>query len=259
MNKKKITYKKSGVNIKAADKFVNFISTVSSKKKGKKKFSNIGGFGSITALPKNLHQPQIVACTDGVGTKIEIANELRSSGRNPYIISLSPGHRSGSAQEALAHGFRGVYARPAGGLQPPGPPAMNWSSCSQTDPGNQRRHNEDAILALQDYGLWAVADGMGGHRNGALASRLIIDTLGALELTGNIDQNQRRVRQALQQVNRRLTQDMTQVQGQPAGPVGSTVVILLASANRALCLWAGDSRCYLWRQQTENKGNGINR
>ncbi|BDX19800.1 serine/threonine-protein phosphatase [Halopseudomonas aestusnigri] len=127
---------------------------------------------------------------------------------------------------------------------------MNWSSCSQTDPGNQRRHNEDAILALQDYGLWAVADGMGGHRNGALASRLIIDTLGALELTGNIDQNQRRVRQALQQVNRRLTQDMTQVQGQPAGPVGSTVVILLASANRALCLWAGDSRCYLWRQQT---------
>ncbi|OWL90230.1 PP2C family protein-serine/threonine phosphatase [Halopseudomonas aestusnigri] len=127
---------------------------------------------------------------------------------------------------------------------------MNWSSCSQTDPGNQRRHNEDAILALQDSGLWAVADGMGGHRNGALASRLIIDTLGALELTGNIDQNQRRVRQALQQVNRRLTQDMTQVQGQPAGPVGSTVVILLATANRALCLWAGDSRCYLWRQQT---------
>ncbi len=76
MNKKKFTYKKSGVNIKAADKFVDFISTVSAKKRGKKKFSNIGGFGSITNIPSNIKQPKIVACTDGVGTKIEIANTL---------------------------------------------------------------------------------------------------------------------------------------------------------------------------------------
>ena len=76
MNNKNFTYKKSGVNIKAADKFVNFISSVSSKKKGKKKFSNIGGFGSITAIPNNIKQPRIVASTDGVGTKIEIANLL---------------------------------------------------------------------------------------------------------------------------------------------------------------------------------------
>jgi len=76
MNNKNFTYKKSGVNIKAADKFVNFISSVSSKKRGKKKFSNIGGFGSISNIPSNIKQPQIVACTDGVGTKIEIANSL---------------------------------------------------------------------------------------------------------------------------------------------------------------------------------------
>ena len=76
MNNKNFTYKKSGVNIKAADKFVNFISSVSSKKKGKKKFSNIGGFGSISDIPSNIKQPQIVACTDGVGTKVEIANSL---------------------------------------------------------------------------------------------------------------------------------------------------------------------------------------
>jgi len=76
MNKKKFTYKKSGVNIKAADKFVHFISKVSAKKRGKKKFSNIGGFGSITNIPNNIKKPQIVACTDGVGTKIEIANTL---------------------------------------------------------------------------------------------------------------------------------------------------------------------------------------
>ena len=76
MNKKKFTYKKSGVDIKAADKFVDFISTISSKKKGKKKYSKIGGFGSISNIPKHLKQPKIVACTDGVGTKIEIANML---------------------------------------------------------------------------------------------------------------------------------------------------------------------------------------
>jgi phosphoribosylaminoimidazole synthetase len=70
------TYKKSGVNIDAADSFINFISAVSSKKKGKKKFSNIGGFGSISNIPNHIKQPKIVACTDGVGTKIEIANVL---------------------------------------------------------------------------------------------------------------------------------------------------------------------------------------
>ena len=78
MNKKKFTYKKSGVNINAADNFVNFISNVSSKKKGKKKFSNIGSFGSITNIPRGIEQPKIVASTDGVGTKIEIANKLKN-------------------------------------------------------------------------------------------------------------------------------------------------------------------------------------
>ncbi len=76
MNKKLFTYKKSGVNIDAADSFVNFISSVSSRKKGKKKFSNIGGFGSISNIPHGIKHPKIVACTDGVGTKIEIANIL---------------------------------------------------------------------------------------------------------------------------------------------------------------------------------------
>ena len=76
MNKNLFTYKKSGVNIDDADRFVNFIANISSKKKGNKKFNNIGGFGSVSNLPKNIKNPKIVACTDGVGTKIEIANSL---------------------------------------------------------------------------------------------------------------------------------------------------------------------------------------
>ena len=76
MKKEKFTYEKSGVNITTADNFVKFISTISSNNKGKKKFNNIGGFGSISSIPKNLKNPKIVACTDGVGTKVEIANLL---------------------------------------------------------------------------------------------------------------------------------------------------------------------------------------
>ena len=76
MSTKNLTYKKSGVNISAADNFIKFISKLNTKKKGKKKLSNIGGFGSITDIPKKFKNPKIVTCTDGVGTKIEIANTL---------------------------------------------------------------------------------------------------------------------------------------------------------------------------------------
>ena len=76
MNKHKFTYEKSGVNIAAADKFVKIISKISKKNKKNKSFENIGGFGSISSIPKNIKNPKIVASTDGVGTKIEIANML---------------------------------------------------------------------------------------------------------------------------------------------------------------------------------------
>jgi phosphoribosylaminoimidazole synthetase len=76
MKKHKFTYEKSGVNINAADNFIKFISNISSKNKGNKKFNNIGGFGSISNIPGNFKRPKIVACTDGVGTKVEIANIL---------------------------------------------------------------------------------------------------------------------------------------------------------------------------------------
>ena len=59
MKKKNFTYEKSGVNIRAADNFVKFISGISSKNKGKRKFNNIGGFGSISSVPSNLKKPKI--------------------------------------------------------------------------------------------------------------------------------------------------------------------------------------------------------
>ena len=71
-----LTYAKSGVNIRSADKFVKFISKITSKQDKNHKQNNIGSFGSVTKIPNNLNNVYLVASTDGVGTKIEIANEL---------------------------------------------------------------------------------------------------------------------------------------------------------------------------------------
>ena len=74
MSSGKLTYAKSGVNIKKADKFVKHISKKTNKSGN---FKNIGGFGAISNIPKNLNNPHIVTSTDGVGTKIEIANDIK--------------------------------------------------------------------------------------------------------------------------------------------------------------------------------------
>ena len=71
-----LTYAKSGVNIRSADKFVKFISKITSKNDKKKNLNNIGNFGSVTKIPSYLKNIHLVASTDGVGTKIEIANQL---------------------------------------------------------------------------------------------------------------------------------------------------------------------------------------
>ena len=76
MASNKLTYRKSGVNIRKADSFVKFISSATSKSSKSGDFKNIGGFGAISKIPNKLNDPHIVTSTDGVGTKIEIANDL---------------------------------------------------------------------------------------------------------------------------------------------------------------------------------------
>lgn len=76
MKFKNFTYEKSGVSIKKADKFIKFISSRTKKSKKNGNFKNIGGFGALTKLPDKLKKPYLVTSTDGVGTKIEVANQL---------------------------------------------------------------------------------------------------------------------------------------------------------------------------------------
>jgi len=82
MRKTYNTYKKSGVNMATADKLVNYISKISRKTYKKntvsRSFENIGSFGSIFSLSRlKMKDPIIVSSTDGVGTKIEIANAFK--------------------------------------------------------------------------------------------------------------------------------------------------------------------------------------
>jgi serine/threonine-protein phosphatase Stp1 len=94
-----------------------------------------------------------------------------------------------------------------------------------------------------------VADGLGGHQSGDIASQLIVTSLADLPMLDDFDERLKGVRQCLHWLNRRLNQDLTIIAGRRDAIIGSTVVAFLVEGNRAACVWAGDSRCYLWRGQ----------
>ena len=81
MKRNENSYKKSGVNISLANKLVNYISQLSKKNVKKRKsrnFDEIGGFGSLFDISNlKIKDPVIVSCTDGVGTKIDLANKFK--------------------------------------------------------------------------------------------------------------------------------------------------------------------------------------
>ncbi len=77
MKSQKFTYKNSGVNIRSADKFIKFISKITNRSQKSVDFKNIGGFSAVSSIPKSFKKPHIVTSTDGVGTKLEIANEIK--------------------------------------------------------------------------------------------------------------------------------------------------------------------------------------
>jgi serine/threonine protein phosphatase PrpC len=118
---------------------------------------------------------------------------------------------------------------------------ISWHSCTVTHQGMVRQHNEDSCLERPDLGLWVVADGLGGHLAGDVASQMIVSELGALEppvssLTDLLD----RVRQRIQAVNVRLNT----ISQRHRQLVGTTV----AHDSKAACLWAGDSRLYRYAE-----------
>jgi serine/threonine protein phosphatase PrpC len=122
-------------------------------------------------------------------------------------------------------------------------PPYRWTSSTVTHVGNVRKVNEDSCLDRGDVGLWVVADGMGGHASGDLASQLIVNTLAKIEPAKKLAEYVDRIEEALLKVNQRLI-DMAAQTNQTSG---STVVVLLAFGRHGIIVWAGDSRIYRLR------------
>ncbi|TBU96101.1 PP2C family protein-serine/threonine phosphatase [Phytopseudomonas dryadis] len=120
-----------------------------------------------------------------------------------------------------------------------------YRSASHTHVGMVRQINEDACLDAADNGLWAVADGMGGHASGDYVSSLIIDSLRALPPSAVLSTYEGALVDTLDQVN---TLVRAEAEKRGVGTMGSTVVLLAARGDEGLCLWAGDSRLYRLRK-----------
>ena len=123
--------------------------------------------------------------------------------------------------------------------------AFQWSSAGRSHVGMVRVINEDACLALPERGLWAVADGMGGHEAGDIASQMVVETLQQIAPPAGWAEFREAVREVLCEVNQRLREESAQRYQNRT--IGSTVVVLIAYETQCACLWVGDSRIYRLR------------
>ena len=121
---------------------------------------------------------------------------------------------------------------------------FRWTSAARIDIGLVRSRNEDAYLEQPARGLWAVADGMGGHAYGDLASRMVVDALSQVPSPADMTQFIAATSDRLRIVNHQLRADAA---ARRVPMMGSTVAALLACGGEVACLWAGDSRIYLYR------------
>jgi protein phosphatase len=118
-----------------------------------------------------------------------------------------------------------------------------YLSAGRTETGHVRRHNEDAILVADTPGLWAVADGLGGHAAGDVASALIVEQLGSLHLSTDVTETMDAVEDALLRINHRLR---TMARERRVDAVASTVVVLVHTRDLVAVGWVGDSRAYVF-------------
>jgi len=122
---------------------------------------------------------------------------------------------------------------------------LHWTSSACSDVGAVRELNEDAFLERPDLGLWLVADGMGGHFAGDVASQMVVAAMASLEEPRSLSQFVNQVEQRLVETNARLRE---YAEREETHTIGSTVVALVVRGEHAVCLWAGDSRLYRLRE-----------
>jgi serine/threonine-protein phosphatase Stp1 len=123
---------------------------------------------------------------------------------------------------------------------------MHFEQAVRSHVGCRRKNNEDAVLCRPEIGLWAVADGMGGHAAGDVASALVVKSLGDVTARAGIAALQKAAEEALDHANH----EIYLLSGENGRTMGSTVVALLVESDGFSFVWAGDSRAYLLRNGT---------
>src|SRR5690348_6083223 len=123
--------------------------------------------------------------------------------------------------------------------------SLRFISHGLTHIGLVRQRNEDAFLDRPDLGLWAVADGMGGHQAGDFASASIVTALGAIQPPQDLENFLDAAAAELTAVDIALQTRAAKLG--PTAVIASTVVVLMVKGDEFACLWAGDSRLYRWR------------
>jgi serine/threonine protein phosphatase Stp1 len=120
--------------------------------------------------------------------------------------------------------------------------SFSFRSCHATHPGAVRAHNEDRFVDRSDLGIWAVADGAGGHQAGEVASGMIADALESIPSGLDAQALLGEIRSRIDAVHAELLAEAAR-RG-PDAVIASTAVILCARGTHYACLWAGDSRAY---------------
>ncbi len=113
-----------------------------------------------------------------------------------------------------------------------------------TDTGRVRDHNEDSLLTRPDFGLWVVADGMGGHAAGDYASQTIAHESASVGMSSSLTDLEARFMERLGRAHDAIRAHAATL---GSGTIGATVVSLLTHEDSYACIWSGDSRIYLMR------------
>ncbi|MCO7227396.1 Stp1/IreP family PP2C-type Ser/Thr phosphatase [Pleionea sp. CnH1-48] len=121
--------------------------------------------------------------------------------------------------------------------------SIQWAYVAKTDSGRVRELNEDSYFCDEEMGLWIIADGMGGHSCGEVASAIAVRSI--------YDSCQKQVPadEAIQKAHEDVLAASKKVQG--ADGMGTTVVMAQCDEQSISVAWVGDSRAYLWNRRTK--------